>query len=195
MCLHALRRRFGPQWLPVLALGLLPAPVTGQEQSPEQTESKPAEVAEPSLDPSVDSVQAQIKQVEAATDLPENVANELLALYRQTLDQITVAADWDAKIAEYQKGREEAPTLLGETRGRVAKLSDAAAAAPDPGVPPDDKLDELARKLAEAETELKSRQEAAKRLEEEAKQRSDRRAAIPDLVADANKRLGAGFGV
>ncbi len=172
-----------------LAFILPPAHLTAQQQPPTQPEPQPAEVTESSLDLSAESVQAQIKQVEAATDLPENVATELLSLYRQTLDQLTVAANWDAKIAEYQKGREEAPALLEETRRRIATLSGDGVPAPDLEVTPDTTLDDLGRKLAEAEAKLKSTQESAKRLAEEADRRSERRAVIPELIADANQRL------
>ena len=51
------------------------------------------------------TIEARIRQVEAATDLEEAVKAELLSLYRQTLEHLKVAESWAAKLAQLEQGR------------------------------------------------------------------------------------------
>ena len=76
----SLRHKAGPALPLALIIFALPAAATGQEPPPEQPTSQPEQVVEPVIDLSADAVQASIKQVEAATDLLENVKTELLTL-------------------------------------------------------------------------------------------------------------------
>lgn len=134
-------------------------------------------------------VAARIAQVESAADLSETAKLELLNLYRQAQDQLTLAAGFVAKTAELAKGREEAPALLEATRAKLDQLSAAPPAPARPDVPLDATLESLTQKLTQLEADLRSKQDAARKLDEEAKNRADRRTVIPDLLVDANKRL------
>ena len=123
MCRRVTEQR--PRFLLVMLLGIgsLGDKAAGQEPPPAQSTGQQEKVGDTDIELSVDSVQALIKQVEAATDLAENVKSELLGLYRQTSDQIGVATNWAAKTAEYQKGCEEAPPLLEDKKKRLAELN------------------------------------------------------------------------
>lgn len=134
------------------------------------------------------SVQDRIAQIQAATDLPEATKTELLGLYRQTLDQLTVVENWEAKIQELQSGRERAPDLLKEIKARIEQLTARSTTQPTLDVSPEDTVESLAQKLAGKEADLRAAQDAAKKLDEEAENRAARKTAIPDLLADANQR-------
>ncbi len=136
-----------------------------------------------------DALKERIAQVEGATDLPDTVQVELIDLYRKTLDLLTQLATSDAQIAEFEQGRQEAPELIQSARARIAALPPTSQPTLD--VEPGATLDQLNVGLGEAEAEQRAQQQAASKLEESARKRSDRRALIPELLADANKRLEA----
>ena len=168
------------------------SPLDAQEppgQPPARPPAQAEQPSEPVSDLSADSIQDRIKQINATTDLPETTKTELLGFYNQALDQINVAGNWASKIESYRKGREEAPTVLEEVKGRLVAAASRPATAPAAEVPPEASLEQLSQLLAEAEANLKARQDDAKKLEDDAKQRSDRRIAIPELLAEASRRI------
>jgi potassium efflux system protein len=161
-----------------------------------QNEEKPQQKTEPEREPELtlagitaEEVQSRIAQVEAATDLQETAKTELLGLYRQALNQITAAENWAARVNEFRKGQEEAPKLLEEAKGRLKELTGRSGVAPVLNITPDTTLEQLTQNLADAEAALKARQEEAKQLDDEARNRAERKTAIPDLLAEARKRL------
>ena len=198
----------GPPWLAlwaaVMCVGVAMWPAGAQEageaSAASQPESQEAVAAPPTTQPTeivesnptdltVENIQGRLAQIEAAADLPEATKAELLALYRQALDQLTLAATWSSKIAEYQRGCEEAPQVLEAVRQGLAQAASRPTTAPRIEIPADATLEQLSQRLAEAEADLKVKKEAAERLELDAKTRSERTTAIPDLLADANARL------
>ncbi len=165
----------------------------GAQEPPGQTPAQPAvqpeQPSEPVSELSADVVQSRIQQIKATAELPEATKTELLGFYNQASEQISIAANWAAKIDSYRKGREEAPAVLEEVKSRLAAASSQPATAPAAEVPPEASLEQLSQLLTESEASLKARQDDAKKLEDEAKQRSDRRVAIPELLAEANRRI------
>lgn len=169
-----------------------PASAQSQPQaSPEQQEALPRsdEPETTATDLRREAIQDHVTQIQAAGNLPETVKMELLSLYRQALDQLNVAENWETKIREFEVGRERAPELLRETKARLEQTSTRPTTQPVPDVSPDETLEQVSQKLASREAELKAAQDAAKRLDEEAESRAVRKAAIPELLADANRRL------
>jgi len=169
-------------------------------QETPQSESQPSDQGQPATLPAEipelataglarEQLQQRVAQVEAATDLTEAAKAELVTLYKAALEQINLAEGWAAKTAEYRRGREEAPQLLEALRQSVAQAASRPTTAPVPQLAPDATLEQLNQRLAEAEADLKAKQEVAARLELEAKNRADRLVAIPDLLAEANTRL------
>jgi potassium efflux system protein len=178
-------------WCSSLAAQVPPgqAPAEQATQPATQPVVQPEQPSEPISDLSADMIQDRIKQVKAATDLTETTKTEVLGLYNQALEQISVAGNWTSKIESYRKGREEAPAALEEVRKDLAAASSQPSTAPAADISPDAPLEELSQKLTESEANLKARQDDSKKLEDEAKQRSDRRVAIPELLAEANRRI------
>lgn len=177
--------------LTACALSLWPWTARGQsaETQPASTQPTTTQATEVSATLTRDEIQAQLSRIEAAAELPEGVRVEAANLYRQALDQLAQAETWSRRAAEFRKGREEAPTLLEDSRRR---LQEAAAVASQPATqeaPADTSLEQLTQQLAAAEAELKTRQDNVRQLDEEARQRADRRTAIPDMLAGATNRL------
>jgi potassium efflux system protein len=175
-----------------------PPPTTTQPATTQPAPTPPtetttvvvAEEAEASTTvPTRESVQDRLAQIQAAADLTDTVKTELLGLYRQVLDQVTVAENRDAKIKELETGRVRAPDLLKEVKARVEALTTRPTSAPALDVAPEDTVETLNQKLAAREADLRTLQDAAKKLDDEAENRAARRSAIPDLLADASKRL------
>ncbi|UCF34208.1 MAG: hypothetical protein JSV78_02670, partial [Phycisphaerales bacterium] len=161
-----------------------------------QNEEKPQQKSEPEREKELtlagitaEEVQTRIAQVEAATDLQETAKTELLGLYKQALNQIAAADNWVARTNEFRKGQEEAPKLLEDVKAQLKELTGRAGAAPVLDITADTALEQLTQNLAEAEATLKTRQDEGKRLDDEAKNRADRKTAIPNLLAEARKRL------
>jgi len=136
-----------------------------------------------------ETIQDRIAQVQASTELAEPVKTELLSLYRQALDQLTVAENWTAKIAELDEGRDRAADLLRDAKARLDQATTRPATQPAPVLAPEETLEELVQKLSVREQDLRTAQDVVRRLDEEAGNRSARKAALPDLQAEANQRL------
>jgi potassium efflux system protein len=136
-----------------------------------------------------EEIQTKIQQVEAATNLDAAAKKSLLEVYTKALDQWRLAESWEAKADEYLRGREAGPSDLAAARERLKTLQDRPTSGPATTIPAASTSEALAKGLADAQTMLRKRQQEAGRLEEEAKQRADRRIAIPGLLADMNQRL------
>lgn len=163
-----------------------------QEEIDRQPTTQPSDVAEPvPTGVTAQTVRDRISQIESAADLDDTVKTELLDLYRQAFDQITSAENWEQKVLDYRAGREKTPELLESAKRRLAEAMGRPSAQPAMDVPPDATIEHLAGRLAETEADLKGKQDEAQKLDAEAKNRSSRTAAIPDLLADANKRREA----
>lgn len=167
-----------------------PAPEDESDEPPtSQPSTQPAGTVETAASAvSIPTIQGRITQVEASKDLPEPAKVELLNTYRSAIDQLNLADTWTTRAAEFAKGRAEAPELLAAARQKL----DAATTRPTTvqvEVPADATLDDLTARQAKAEAQLAERQEESRKLEEESKQRATRRLAIPDLIAEATRRL------
>ena len=165
-----------------------PAATQAPESAP--AEAKPLEESAPT-DLTPESIRARIQQLESSTEMQDTVRIELLSLYRQALEQLLAFDSWQTKAAELEKGRHEAPALLEAARRRQAEAASQPSGPPILDVPADATLEQLTQRLKEAEAALANRQESAKKLEDEAQHRNERRVAIPDLLKDANERLAA----
>lgn len=167
-------------------------PAYAQVQAPPQPTSAPSTVSESALtDLTEKDVTDRRDQIDAATDLPETLKVEAGNLYKQALDQLNVATNWSNKAAEYADRRAQAPAHREEAKSALADATTGAAISPAPPISPEDTLEAVTQKLADAEADLKAAQDQAKKLDDESKYRQDRMTAIPNLLAEANKRLEA----
>ncbi|RJP37912.1 MAG: hypothetical protein C4547_05220, partial [Phycisphaerales bacterium] len=167
-------------------------PPPAGEPPPAQEPAKPDAAAPPTESTeqiTLESIQAMIDQVSAAGDLTDTVKTEVLNFLNQARDQINATHTWNAKTAGYVKGREEAPVLLEEAKAKLKDATQPAESRAATGPPPDSTLESLTAKFNEVDAALKAAQKTAQDLEAEASNRAARRTALPDLIAEANKRL------
>jgi potassium efflux system protein len=162
-------------------------PVAAQEAETQPTATQPVDGP---ARLTIEEARARLSRVESDADAPENARIEAANLYRQAVDQLTQAETWRQKADEFRRGRENVPGLLEEVKARVQRLTDQASSQPT-GSADTATLEELSRELAAAEATLKDHQDLVRRVEDEARQRTERRQTIPDLMAAAGKRLEA----
>ena len=143
---------------------------------------QPPPKAEVAATLTIDEVQSRLSTVESATDLPDEVKAETTNLYKQALTLLEQAKKWRQKAEDYKAGIEQTSSLLEEVKKPI--VTDL----PQPSETPMT-LEEISQEVIKAEAARKEKEEALNALEEEAKQRTDRRAAIPNLLAATNSRL------
>jgi len=80
-----------------------------QESSPTATALNP------------DLIQANLKQIQAATDLSEEAKTKAADLLNQSLQQLEIAAQWTAKAAEFENARVTAPEALQTIQAELSK--------------------------------------------------------------------------
>jgi potassium efflux system protein len=97
------------------------------------------------------------------------------------------AAQWEAKAAEYETARLEAPARLQQLEQEIARLEAAAPPPIDQGLP----ADQIELRVLAAEQELALAQRDVTELSAELDRRSERRRELPDLLAYARARLAA----
>ena len=177
-------------------------PAVPPASKPAPPASEPAQtqpVTQPATQPvgavwtelTAENIQAGIAQIEADKDMPEAAKAEALRLCGQALGQIILADNWAAKTAEYKRGREETPKLLQDARDNLAEAKSRSEVPPVPDVPPEAMLEELAQLEAEADADLKAKQQKLNDLESEVKTRQDLMTALPEFLADARARLAS----
>ena len=160
--------------------GALCGPVRAQQPEPEG--AAPADLA-PEL--TVEGLQARIGQLEGAKDLEDATRQQLKETYEAALAQVRLAIERAASIAQFKQDRAEAPELLQEIRSELDQLP----AEPKPEVPDGASLQEMEQRLAQSEADLAEAKKNASELDARLKRRAERRAAMPQQVAEAKQRL------
>ena len=94
-------------------------------------------------------------------------------------------AEWNAKAAEYEKARNNAPARLAELDAEIAQLRNRDTATPPSDLSPG-RIDAL---LLSAEQELALAQREASEVQDELDRRAERRRQLPGLLAEARARL------
>jgi len=133
-------------------------------------------------------IEARIHQLEAAST-DDSVTTQIIDLYRSALGQLQRADSLAAEVARFEQLRRQAPREVEHIRERLAQLKSAPSSQATPEVPAEATLDQVAERLSEAETDLATRQDAARKLEEEADRRVRRKAWIPEDLLRANVAL------
>lgn len=130
-----------------------------------------------------------IEQARAALNaqegLEEAAKNQILALYDEAQKQLTLGEDSKAKAAEYDRLREEAPTLATELQAQLAEPPATDLKLPAETTP----LVQLEVELSSAEAEYREKQDTFEQLLREPSQRRQRRREIPAQQADVRKRI------
>lgn len=162
----------------------------------------------------IDGMSARISQIESATGVDETVRAKLLEFYKSARSQLQAARTFEAKAAEFEKARLDAPAQLEAFKQRLAERTTTQPAtapsttqpttstttqpdttddgAPEPAGDLTGKtLQLLEQELASAEAEKNATAQVFNSYGDEAKARADRLAAIPDLVSSLRKQLDA----
>ncbi len=177
-------------WRAWACWGVLLCPLTwavAQPDSSTQPTSAPMH-RKPAPTLGFESIAASLAELNSS-GLPDELRAELTGLYAQALDQLNVAADWAQRAAEYRQGQDDAPAQLAAAQQRLAQTSTRPASSAPSDFPPDAPLDELLQRLNSAGAQVEVRRAALSQVEDEFKARASRRAALPTLLAGANKRL------
>ncbi|TWT41847.1 Mechanosensitive channel MscK precursor [Phycisphaerae bacterium RAS1] len=162
--------------------------VAQDTQATTQPASQPAVIELTGGDLTSESVQQQLRQAEGSTEFGETLKAKLIDAYRQTLLQIESAATWNAKAAEFQRLKQEAPEQLALVRARLAAVSEPAS-RPVSQPAADMPLPQMEQRLAELERDLNDQRAVAQRLENESANRNERRAAIPKRLAETGETV------
>lgn len=178
--------------------GSAPPPATAASQPGEGPAATQPTVTEDitQSEISVERIQEQIRYAEALQGVEEKERERLVSRLRRALEAAQVAATFDQRSGELAKARLEAPQVLDTLKAALA------AATSQPASQPADRptsqsvaaaaakpLAELERDLANAEAVLDERKQALAKLEAEAALRADRKKAIPQQLAAANRTL------
>lgn len=174
----------------VLAGGLMPAIGFAQDAVSSQPSTQPAGAADMAgSELKVETIEARIREVEAATGMAEAVRTELLSLYRQTLDQLKITATWAAEADRLEQRRQQIPGEITELKALLERTSSQPATQPVLSVSPDATREELRRGLEDAEAELTIRRQALSASENDIRAWSERRTSRPQKIADVNSQL------
>ncbi len=124
-------------------------------------------------------------QAKQETGLSEATRKQIQTLYTQALEQLDLAVQWQAKVAEYEDLRLKAPDLLRSLTEELSRTGEDSIPPPGPGAD----LVVLEQRLAEAERVKEAAEAELAELKSEKARRGERRLALPNLLVDARSRL------
>ncbi len=124
--------------------------------------------------PSAPDFAALIKAAEDNVELDDTLKAQLLDAYKQARKQFGAAKEWRDKTAEQNAWQASAPDKIAEMRAQLAE----PVATPTIEVPADAGLQQLQRLLSDAEAAVKSARDQSARVDEERKNRNERRSAL-----------------
>ena len=171
--------------VPWAAMGQQPQePTTGEAQTQPATATQPA-VPQPSL--SASELQLELKHVQDATDITDDVKSKAVGLYTQAIQQLEIAEQWAVKAAEYATGRQRAPETLKAIQAELmTPIGDAT-----PKAPAEASRADLEQRLRQVQSDLEAEKKALADWERERDRRTTRRKEIPELLTSAKARLQA----
>ncbi len=135
--------------------------------------------------PRIDEVEARVAALDADPSLDSDTKASLRDLYGQTITQLKLAAEHDAKAQEFDRLAAGATPLLESIREELKQPPGEAT----PNAPENATLAQLEQLQSQAEAELAAARAELKEIQDESARRKARRAEIPDHLAAANGRL------
>lgn len=140
---------------------------------------------------SAEEIQAWISRIESSADLTEAARAEAVQALRQTLDLTASIQTHESRRADYEKRRLAAPDELKRLRDMLSGASSRPTTQPAIEVSEDDTLEDLERRLEEAEANAKDKSDKLRVLDEELKRREERLNSIPGLILEFTRRREA----
>ena len=165
----------------LLALGVLLAASLTAAAPPTATSPTSIPATPTDVDLSAEALQSQIRAVQAATDLSQEVKDKVLESYNQAVNQIRLAENWAVRA----KALEATEQQLAEVKARRAALTTMPAAT----APAEIRLDKLKEALGAAKASLKEAEKGAQDLDTQIRSRTARRAELPKLISEARKQI------
>ncbi|MBN1359506.1 MAG: mechanosensitive ion channel [Sedimentisphaerales bacterium] len=160
----------------------------GEQAEPTPSATQPAEpnqaVASAPSAITVDTLQAQKKQIAESTNLADDVKTKLTEAYDKAIAQLKLAQELAERRQQYDQTVKGADAELARTKELLAQPP-----APLPEAPPDLTLAQAEQALNEAKLALEEARKRSTTLENEPKQRADRRTKIPEEINAAKQRL------
>jgi hypothetical protein len=147
--------------------------------------TKVATPGEAALELTPEAIEARIKVIENKTALSEEDKKKILERLTQAQAELQRADTHAAQAAQFAKTSEGAPAEVERIRTQLAE----AAPAPEAAIPAEGSAADLEAELKKLETELAAQHKAVEDLEASLKGRPERKAALPDLITTARKRL------
>ncbi len=147
--------------------------------------TKVATPREADLELTPEAIEARIKVIENKTALSEEDKKKILERLTQAQAELQRADTHAAQAAQFAKAPEGAPAEVERIRTQLAE----AAPAPEAAIPAEGLAADLEAELKKLETELAAQHKAVEDLEASLKGRPERKAALPDLITTARKRL------
>jgi potassium efflux system protein len=133
----------------------------------------------------VPDVERLRKEAEALEDLDEKEKARILKNYDKALEQLKLAADWQARAAAFEKAREEAPKQIETLQKELQRPLHEV----EPKVPAGANQTQLEERLLEVRKERDEARDGLAELENELKRLTERRRQMPELLAKARQRL------
>ena len=143
------------------------------------------EDAEKTVSVSQAEIDAQIKKINAATDLDEEEKKEALDRLTGATDWLKTAADAEAKTNEYRADSDSAPIDIKNAKDSLA----VPAGEPDFDIPKDATSSQIEQKASDVDTKLKVARETLAKREESLKRRGDRKAELTKLISEIDEKL------
>ncbi|MFG0327592.1 MAG: mechanosensitive ion channel domain-containing protein [Phycisphaerales bacterium JB037] len=152
----------------------------------DESVSQPEQPAQPAA-PAITAAEINDRLAAIAQDasLDEATKKSLTDTYNNALAALATADSAAARRADARKAAEEAPGKLAAIRESLA----TPIQPPNVSPPSDATRAQIERSLAQAQAELQAARKEADELQAEATRRRDRRAAIPEQIAQAKRRL------
>ena len=132
--------------------------------------------------PTVADIEPRVKRVAEATDLAPDLKAKLLDSYKQAIDQLKAAEDWQHKADAWQVQRQKVPEELKQLKAKLEHPHAELGIDPPADASPSD----LEEKLANAEAAFKK---ATQQLTDSEAEPKRRRVERPKLLAAAQQRL------
>ncbi len=133
---------------------------------------------------SIEALEADVERTRTS-DLAEDEKARVVEKYQQALAQIQRRNEWNAQHDEDVRLQEESPARLAALQEQLAvEPSDAPLESPE-----DATFRDLQQLLAQAEADLAAAQKQATDLEQEQRDRGERRTQLPTRLAEARGKL------
>ncbi len=133
----------------------------------------------------LEELQRRKKQASESTELSEDVKTKLVETYDQAIAQFKLADELVAKRKQYNQATKTTPATIEEIKKSLAQ----PVVATSPNVPADLTLAQAESSLTQAKLDLEEAKKRATALENEPKQRADRRTKIPEESSAARQQL------